>query len=155
MTTPPRPDQVPHVPRGTALSPGGLTGGAQLVGIPPAVPAISTSSQTFKGAGTYTLHTFAAAGRVWLASCSGALEANAGYGGGLDNESVTIKMGSGAILALMELAVTVANQIDSKQSDVNWNGIPIASGDTLQLVITTPTTGVVIRASGFVAYSIP
>jgi hypothetical protein len=179
VTTPPRPDQTsrPSIP----LSPGGIsiaqlsqqglltnadmialglqkdtTGQTQLsVGVPPNVPNFATASQTFKASGTYTLHTMAADGRIWLASISATFAASAGYGGATDNESVTMKMGSGPVLALTELVITDAGTFDSKQSDVNWNGIPIESGDTIQLVVSASPAMSVFRASGFVAYSVP
>jgi hypothetical protein len=134
---------------------GSNTSDALSTGVPPNVPGMSTASTTFKASGTYTLHTMGANGRIWLASISATFSASAGYGGATDNESVILQTGSGVVLALMELVITDAGSIDSKQSDVNWNGIPIASGDTLQMVVSSSPAMSVIRASGFVAYSSP
>lgn len=131
------------------------TGTALTAGVPPGVPNIATSIQSFKSPGTYTIHTMSADGRLWMASCSGTYEGNAGYGGGLVNTNVSIVTASGLTLSLIELAITVANQITNDTSVVPWNGIPLNSGDVIQLVVGTAPAGTVIRGSGFAAWSIP
>lgn len=131
------------------------TSNALSVGVPPAVPNIATNVQSFKSPGTYTIHTMSAAGRLWMASCTGSYEGNAGYGGGLVNTSVSITTAGGLTLSLIELAVTVANQITNDTSVVPWNGIPLANGEVIQLVVGSAPAGTVVRGSGFAAWSIP
>jgi hypothetical protein len=125
-------------------------------GVPPAVVNVQTKSEQFKGAGTFTFVTLPSAGRVWHASLSGTFSSNAGYGGGTDNEDAIIQTGSGTTLCIIELVIpAAANQFSFQQSDVSWPGIAVASGDTLQMVVSSPNSGTVIRVSGFVAYSVP
>lgn len=131
------------------------TSNALSVGVPPAVPNIKTSIQAFQAPGTYTIHTMVGNGRLWMASVSGAYEGNAGYGGGLVNTSISITTTSGLTLSLIELAITVANQITNDTSVVPWNGIALLSGDVIQLVVGSAPAGTVLRGTGFVAYSNP
>jgi hypothetical protein len=184
VTTPPRPDQTsrPSIP----LSPGGIsiaqldqqglltnadmvalglqkdsTGQTQLsMGVPPGVPNITTSVKLFgtPGSSPYTLYTFPSNGRVWVASLSGTATPNAGYGTGPTvNVYAQLVTGSGITLAVIDMVIAATGIIDSKQSDVPWNGIDISAGDTLTLDVNNGVTPAmtVIRASGFVSHSIP
>lgn len=136
------------------------TGMALTDGVPPGVPNIATKVKLFgtPAGSPYTLFTFPAAGRVWVASISATATPNAGYGTGPTvNVYAQLVTGSGITLAVTEMVIAETGIVDSKQSDVQWNGFAVSAGDTLQLDVNNATTPsmTVIRASGFVAYSVP
>jgi hypothetical protein len=136
------------------------TGTALTAGVPPGVPNIATKVRLFgtPGGSPYTLFTFPAKGRVWVASVSGTATPNAGYGAGPTvNVYAQLVTGSGITLAVIDMVIAATGIIDSKQSDVQWNGFSVSAGDTLTLDVNNGVTPsmTVIRASGFVAYSVP
>ena len=128
-------------------------------GVPPGVPGVQSASKLFgsQTGSPYTLFTFPGIGRVWGASLSFTIAANSSYAGATNNVYALLKTGSGVVLEIIELVVTNANQIDSDHGDIPLNGLIIASGDTLVLDVNNGVgvTNAVMRASGFVLYSVP
>jgi hypothetical protein len=144
---------------GTTAAVAAVPGQVQLMGAPPYVLNIASVNFINEPASTETtIFTFPSDGRIWTASLSFAIATEPAYSGGGNSVSARIRMGVSLIyLAIVELAIGDAGVTDSGVCTNSFNGISVASGDTIQYDINLGTSyaDAVMRASGFVLYSIP
>lgn len=132
-------------------------------GVAPAVSAITSALATNVGPGAspFVVYTFAGAGRVWGACLSAAVESTSGSSNArvfveaqIDGSGV---VGQGTPLAVVELAAMNQLNIDSDTVYVPFNGVSVAKGTKLYLIVNggTGISGATITASVIFFYSIP
>lgn len=179
MTDPRRPDQ--QMRQGIPLAPGGAsigqigslglmkdttgqgissnTGTALTAGVPPGVPALKAASVLRQppNSSPAVFFTFPSAGRIWSGVLSAAVVTANSYPNSVQELYCELRTGSGLILGVTELAISVAGQIDSNSVSMTINGLPVAAGDTLVLDINNGGNigNGSLRASAAVLYSTP
>lgn len=135
---------------GQALTNQIVTAGAQ-----PWVPNMHSASLILQGPSITTVHTFAAASRIWGATVTYAAAQSGGSG--TTQLYALVRTGGGIVLAVVEVTVAGPATNDSNTSTVSIPGIPVSSGDKIVLDVNNNgnLTGGVQRASCNVLYSVP
>jgi hypothetical protein len=107
------------------------------------------------GGSPYTIYTFPAAGRVWLASVSFSMGSSGGTGSNQGYARVRIQ--GGQSLAIAECCVVGNPDSDSNEESNPYPGLSVPSGTKILLDVNggATITGVVLRASGIFLGSIP
>lgn len=129
----------------------------QTLGTPPFVPALKAATVVRQATGVNTFFTFGNAGRIWAVALSYFVTTNSSYAVSTSATYAAVETGTGLTLGIVELGAANPNQGFGGQSNLPFNGLPIAKGDSLKLDVNN---GSVIanlnqRASCVVLYSIP
>lgn len=135
-----------------------LPANIQAMGVPPTVP--NATAAKFRNAGatsTTGFKTFGTDVFIWAAVLTYAITTDGTFASGVTSVSSYIETGSGISLAIVELAASSTDQVDSGVSSLTFNGIALSSGDELNYNINSGNTytGMQQRASGIVVYSTP
>jgi len=161
MTTP-RPDQrhVGHAGAAASRSGSGdLAGALGYPGTPPAVPNCVAAQALRRGvAGGGNFFTFPQAARIWTVFLSYTVVSDTTYTAATPLFAAVVQLAAAPLpLAVVELSLAATSQHDSGTCPITYNGLPVLSGDSLNLTINggLTVTGVRQEASAVVLYSIP
>lgn len=134
-----------------------LPAGIQQMGVPPFIPLLLSAQalQIGPSGSPDTLVAFSNPGRIWACHLSFAIATNTGHSG---TDQAYARLITGAnTLTVVEVAASGTTGTDSGDSDLVFNGLPTAQGDTIKLDVNNGTTitGAIFRASAVVLYSSP
>lgn len=131
---------------------------ALTAGIPPGIPNVDSTSSLRKTATSspYTLKTFASAGRIWAVTLAYTLAANASYSGATNHFYCQVTAG-GVVLTVLELSVTINDDIQSDSISLQLGGIAVVTNDKIILDVNNgvDVSNCAQRASVAVIWSIP
>jgi hypothetical protein len=129
----------------------------QALGTPPFVPSLKSATQIRQSTGVNTFFTFGSAGRIWAVALSYFTTTNNSYSVSTSQTYAAVETQSGLTLGIVELGAADPNQGFSGQSNLTFNGLPLAGGDKLILDVNNGTVVANLnqRASAVVLYSIP
>lgn len=130
---------------------------AQNIGIPPAVPGMVGNSIILQnpGGSPYTIYTFTANGKMWVASVS--LSAGSSGGSGTNLLYARVYTSTGFTLAYCEVATEGAPSSGENGDSNSYPGFAAPAGTVILLDINNAIapTGLLVRGGGLFVGSIP